>query len=401
MRFLTVLSVATALFGLQTLQSAASQALSVSVADATFQPETNGGTGRLSFNATLGGGGTTGIPSGTQVMLVWSTGDQTARGGANCGPGIDYLTQSQVGLTLSASQPAGLINVAICGDARDEANETFSVALSVSGGSAGLTRNFAIGTIVDDDPAPTIGVGAAQGFEGNAGIAAMAFPVVLSTVSGQQGAATVQTDVTGLTATQAANCAGGADLQPTSGQLSIAEGLDRGVVNVPICGDTAAEPDQTFRVRLTGASNAGIGTNSTAIGTILNDDAMFSVSDMAVTEPVSGTRTASFTVRLSSASTNEVRVNYRTADGTALSTGPGTGPWNCSTIDYFPVSGTLSIPAGGTSGVVNVSICGGDARGEPNQTFYLDLSSPVGTTILDARGAATIRDAFPPRLRLP
>lgn len=183
--------------------------------------------------------------------------------------------------------------------------------------------------------------------------------------------------------------------------LTLSAAQPEGQINVAICGDTAAEPDQTFRLRLTGASNAGLGTNSTAIGTILNDDATFSVDDMAVTEPVSGSRTASLTVRLSSASTNEVRVNYRTADGTALSTGPGTGPWNCSTIDYFPASGTLSIPAGSTSGVVNVSICGGDARGEPNQTFYLDLSSPVGTTILDARGAATIRDAFPPQLRLP
>ena len=72
-------------------------------------------------------------------------------------------------------------------------------------------------------------------------------------------------------------------------------------------------------------------------------------------------------------------------------------------IDFFPVSGTLPIPANATSGFVDVSVCGGDARGEPNQVFYLDLSAPVGTTIADARGVATIKDAFPsaPKLRLP
>ncbi len=74
------------------------QGLTVSVADATFQPETNGGVGLLSFPATLvgppaqGDQPAPGIPAGTQVTLIWSTGDQTASGGTNsCGPGDDYL----------------------------------------------------------------------------------------------------------------------------------------------------------------------------------------------------------------------------------------------------------------------------------------------------------------------
>jgi hypothetical protein len=406
MRVHSFLSLTAVLLACQVLQTAAAQGLTVTVDDATFQPETNGGTGLLAFNATMQAVQDTTnadpeqIPGNAQVTLIWSTGDQTARGGASCGPDVDYLAQSQVGLTLTASQPTGRINVPICGDTRDEPNETFTVVLSISYGSAALTRNIATGTIVDDDPAPTISVGAARRVEGNSGAATMALPVLLSTASGRQVTANFQTEVTGLSAVQAANCSTNVDLQQGSGQVSIPAGLDRGTINVSICGDTAAEPDQTFRIRLSGATNASLATNPTAIGTILNDDATFSVNDVTVTEPLSGTKTVRVTVQLSSTSSSEVRVNYRTTDGTARSTGPGSGPWNCSIIDYFPASGTLPIPAGATSGHADVRICGGDARGEPNQSFYLDLSSPVGTTISDARGVVTIRDAIP-KLSLP
>lgn len=408
MRCSNLLSIAAALFVLQALNPAASQGMSVSVADATFQPETSGGVGLLTFNATLQAvqdpniEGEEGIPAGTQVTLIWSTGDQTARGGTNaCGPGVDYLAQSQVGLTLSTSFPVGRIDVPICGDTRDEGNETFSVALSVSSGSATLTRNVVIGTIVDDDAPPIITVGAAQLTEGNAGTAMMALPVLLSSASGLPIAANFQTEVAGLTATQAANCAGGADLQLTTGQVSIAEGLDRGQINVPICGDLLPEANQTFRVRLTGATNATLGANPTGIGTILNDDSTFSVSDPSVTEPTIGTRTVRFTISLSALSPHPVDVSYRTVDGTARAIGPGSGPWTCPLIDYLSRSGVLRIPANTPSGVVDVTICGGDSTSEGSESFHLDLSNPVGTTIADTRGTATIRNAAELKIQIP
>jgi hypothetical protein len=408
MHVLNLQSITVALLALLAFQPAVGQGLSVSVADATFQPETDNGVGLLTFNATLQAAqdpnvdGEEGIPPGTQVTLIWSTGDQTARGGINsCGPGVDYLAQSQVALTLSPSFPVGRIDVPICGDTRDEANETFSVALSLITGSATLTRNVVTGTIVDDDPPPVITVGAAQLTEGNAGTTMMALPVLLSRASGLPITANFQTEVTGLTATQAANCAGGADLQSTTGQVSIAEDLDRGQVNVPICGDLVPEAHQTFRVRLTSATNASLGANPTGIGTILNDDSTFSVSDPTVTEPTIGTRSVRFTVSLSSASPHNVSVSYRTVDGTARATGAGAGPWTCPLIDYLSRTGSLPIPAGTTSGFVDVTVCGGDSSSEGNETFHLDLSNPVGTTIADSRGTDTIRTAAPLTIQLP
>lgn len=407
MRPFNPLWITVTLFLVQALHTAAGQALPLKVSDATFQPETNGGVGLLSFTATLEGvvpvgGDDEVIPAGTAVTLIWSTGDQTARGGANsCGPGVDYLAQSQVALTLTAAQPIGQINVPICGDTRDEPNETFTVVLSLAGGSAALERSVVTGTIVDDDPMPTISIGAAQRVEGNAGTAMMTFPVSLSTASGQQVTGNFQTEVSGLTATQGANCTGGVDLQSTSGQVSIAEGLTSGQINVPICGDLVPEANQTFRARLIGATNANLPSNPSGIGTILNDDATFSVGDVTITEPTTGTRSVRFTVSLSSASPHNVGVSYRTVDGTARAIGPGTGPWTCPLIDYLSRTGSLAIAAGATSGFVDVTICGGDSTSEGSETFHLDLSNPTGTTIADARGTATIKNNGGLQIRLP
>jgi sugar lactone lactonase YvrE len=84
---------------------------------------------------------------------------------------------------------------------------------------------------------------------------------------------------------------------------------------------------------------------------------------------------AAFVVTLDSASTNQVSVNYATANGTAVA---GT--------DYGQTSGTLVFPAGVTSETISVPIST-VATGGPTKTFTLNLSSPVNATI--SRGQAT------------
>ena len=51
-----------------------------------------------------------------------------------------------------------------------------------------------------------------------------------------------------------------------------------------------------------------------------------------------------FTVRLSSASVQDIRLNFATADGTAT-----------ANLDYIPTSGTVTIPAGATTATIRVS----------------------------------------------
>lgn len=87
-----------------------------------------------------------------------------------------------------------------------------------------------------------------------------------------------------------------------------------------------------------------------------------------------------FPVTLSAAPLTNVTVNYASADGTAIA---GT--------DYTAVSGTLSIPAGQTSGTIDVSTIDDNATGESNEQMTVALSSPSSNaTIATGTGTGTI-----------
>src|SRR5207253_4011171 len=143
---------------------------------------------------------------------------------------------------------------------------------------------------------------------------------------------------------------------------------------------TKFEADETFFVNLSSPTNASI-SDGQGQGTILNDDAMPSlpISDATVTEGNSGTTPAKFTVSLSALSGATTTVNHATADGTAM----------VSDNDYVPASGTLTIPAGSLSGTITVSVIG-DTKPELNETFFVNLTSPVNATINDGQGQGTI-----------
>lgn len=87
-----------------------------------------------------------------------------------------------------------------------------------------------------------------------------------------------------------------------------------------------------------------------------------------------------FRVTLSPATDQAVEVAYATRDGSAASPG-----------DYSDVSGTLVIPAGQTSGQVMVPTVS-DVIDEPDENFFLDLSSGLNATVIDSTGVATIVD---------
>lgn len=107
------------------------------------------------------------------------------------------------------------------------------------------------------------------------------------------------------------------------------------------------------------------------------------IADVTVIEGNSGTRAASFTVSLSAASNQSVTVAYATANGTAT-----------AGSDYQAKSGTLTIPAGQTTGTIGVPV-NGDRVGEPNETFFVNLSSATGAAITDDQGIGKIVDDEP------
>lgn len=105
---------------------------------------------------------------------------------------------------------------------------------------------------------------------------------------------------------------------------------------------------------------------------------VITISDALVSEGNLFTNYARFTVRLSKPSSSSVTVRYATANGTAI-----------AGSDYYSRSGIVTFAAGSTSANISVQIIRDRTR-ESNETFRLNLSSPVGATIGDSQGTATI-----------
>src|SRR5207302_532535 len=149
---------------------------------------------------------------------------------------------------------------------------------------------------------------------------------------------------------------------------------------VLVNGDLKFEPNETFQVNLSGATNSFIADNQ-GIGTILNDDLQpsITINDVAVTEGNSGTTNAVFTLSLSNPSSQTITVNYATADGTAT----------LADNDYQSASGTVTFAPGQTTQTITVLV-NGDTKFEPNETFLVNLSSPTNATVADNQGIGTI-----------
>src|SRR5262245_55945120 len=106
-------------------------------------------------------------------------------------------------------------------------------------------------------------------------------------------------------------------------------------------------------------------------------------SDVVVTEGNSGTASVAFTVTLSAMSVDPVAFRFTTADGTAT-----------AGSDYWYNAGTLVLQSGTTSTQILVNI-NGDTIFEPDETFTLRLTDPVGVTFADDSAVTTITNDDP------
>jgi uncharacterized repeat protein (TIGR01451 family) len=114
------------------------------------------------------------------------------------------------------------------------------------------------------------------------------------------------------------------------------------------------------------------------------------IKNASAGEPTSGSTQMSFTVALSHAFTQNVAVNYATADGGA---NPATGGAACgdANVDYKTASGTLTFAPGQTVQTVSVEVCSDADAAETDETFLVNLSTPVNGVITDADATGTIR----------
>ena len=236
-------------------EAAAIAAATLSIADVAVT-EGHAGTTNAVFTVTLTN------PNAFTITVNFATADDTATS-----PG-DYQAQAGT-LTFTPGGPmTQTITVPINGDTTLGPGERFAVNLS-GATNALIGKSQGSGTIRNDD-ATGFSITDVIQTEGNAGTTNVVFTVTLSGATALPASVTFAT--ANGTATGGAACASGVDYQAAGGTLQFPVGTTTQTVTVPVCGDTAVEPDETFFVNLSGATNATIADNQ-GQGTITNDDA--------------------------------------------------------------------------------------------------------------------------------
>lgn len=341
----------------------------VSIGDASV-PEGDTGTTPATLTLTLS------KTSAELVTVPWS-----ATTGTTATPGEDF-TVTQDTAEFPPNSLTAQVEVPVIGDETDEPDEQFTVEL---GTPEGATVGVGTGTvtILDDDEDviedPVVSIGNATVVEGNTGTTPATFMLTLSEQSDEQVTVTWQTRDGSATAP--------GDYGQRGGQEVFEPGETSRPVDIAVVGDQVVEDDETFTVELTGADGASIGTNP-GTGTISDDDEdppppdpTLSLGDTSVTEGNDGTTTAVFTATLDRTSGEDVTVPWATTtDGTAT-----------AGEDFTATGGQLRIPAGQTSGRLEVPVIG-DTADELDEWFEVALGTPVGAVIGDGTGRATIVD---------
>ena len=326
--------------------------------------------------------------SSRAVVVNWATADGSAMVADN-----DYRAASGT-VVFAPGQTSRTIGVYVCGDAKVESDEFFTVKLTSAVGAT-IGNASATATIVNDDltPAvvPTVSIGDVDLPERNGGRSEARFKVELSEPTSQP--VTVRWATVDGTA-----MATDADYIAASRTVTFAPGETSKTVGVSVLGDSRIETDETFGLVLSSATNATIG-KTTGTCTIRNDDLtppkpiVASVSGGATVEGNGSPdpqNTVPFTITLSRSPDSVVTVGYRTVDGSAT----------LADSDYVSTSGVVQFGPGETSKTVLVPVVG-DTKPEKNETFSFGLVSANGAVPDLFPALATITDDdTPPELRV-
>ena len=211
--------------------------------------EGDDGTPAVSFLVQLG-------PATTSPLTMsFHTQDATAHAG------VDYVASSGT-LTFAPGTTAATLQVPVIPDQLVEATESFSMLLGGSPGAL-LIDGLGRGRIVDDDAFPSVGAVDCAVVETDGGTTGCVLEARLS--------APYPEPVTMQYATADGTATAGSDYTAQSGVLTFAPGAVSRTVSVPVVGDGAPEPDETFALALTSPVNATLG-DATADGVIVDDD---------------------------------------------------------------------------------------------------------------------------------
>jgi subtilisin-like proprotein convertase family protein len=216
--------------------------------DDVSMSEGNTGTTQFTFTVTKSG-------TDAAASVEFDTANDTATA-----PG-DYAAQSGT-LEFAPGETTKTITVLVNGDETFEADETFKVNLS-NPTDAIIVDGEGVGTIENDDAAPTLTINNVSHAEGNLGPTAFVFTV---TKSKTDSPATVDFATADGTATEPG------DYSSANGTLSFAVGEATKTITVLVNGDTTFEANETVFVNLSNPGGATI-ADGEGQGTIQNDDA--------------------------------------------------------------------------------------------------------------------------------
>ena len=388
------------------------------------QVEGNSGTTNFGFNVSLSN------PTVETVTVDYSTADGTATVVGTTSLDPDYTAKSGT-VTFTPLQTSQAINVAVNGDKDFEADKTFTVNLANAKNTSGITTATGTGTITNDDTLPSVTVNATNPIstEGT-GEGLFTF---YRTGGNLDRSLTIDFDVLG-------NATSRQGYGSRAGSITFNPGSTTATMGVPVANNTVYSAYRGCIIQLRGGMGYSIGggigsggsggsgggsgggggaggsgggsggsgggsggtggTGSGVIGsgeatvTIVDDDTapVISINDVSITEGNSGTKDLTFTVTLSNASDDVVKVDYASVDGTAkagsdyLAT---TGTLNFTPSDIL--AGTTEFTPGETSKTITVKI-NGDNEIEANEAFALNLSNAVGGTLGKATGTGTINN---------
>jgi len=187
------------------------------------------------------------------TAVAYQTVDGTATSPADYGAASGTVT---FGLALLGGIQTQQVSVVVESDGLDEASETFGLVIS----GAEVADDMGTATIVDDDPSPVIGVNdAPAAVEGGTA----AFTISLSAPSGRA--------VSVAFATVDGSAVAGQDYTARSATIGIPAGATSATVGVALLDDGAAEPAESFGLRLSKPSAATLGAAG-AGATILDND---------------------------------------------------------------------------------------------------------------------------------
>ncbi|MGA7615928.1 MAG: Calx-beta domain-containing protein, partial [Thermoanaerobaculia bacterium] len=339
----------------------------LALSSATYSVSESGGSVTVTVDRTGG--------SDCTVTVDYATSDGTAKSTA-AGTGTPDYTATSGTLTFNAGVTSQTFAVPVTSDAVYEGDETFTVTLTNPGGGATLggTASATV-TIVDDDPAPAFSIGDVSQSEGDSGTTAFTFTVTKS------GATAVNATVDAASSDGTATTADADYVALGTTTVTFAPTDLTKTVTVNVNGDTTYESDETFDVNLSNPTDATISDNL-GVGTIVNDDTApsFAIDDVSLSEGNSGTTAFTFTVTKSGTTALPATVDVASSDGTATVADNDYAALATTTLTFAPADTTKTV-------TVNVT---GDQRVELDETFNVNLSNPVDSTISDSLGVGTI-----------